>query len=181
MVAGVLPASRIQAVYFQSTSDLEEHVAREYENIRNDTVPLLRISPERFMGPAVEVELLLEALARINETIIEVPSEMVSRLDSLGGALLMLGGLVSHDSEVSLSTLISPLETLQNSVNVAETLKVMQGIADDEKWIALLPPLLEQPEMIAGIGEDLKMLSQLSVPVHLQVTTLWPFCFLWPQ
>ncbi len=86
--AGLLPLAAVTKVHFRSQDELEEHSAREYENVRTDNLDLV-VSPGVFGGGGVAVESVktfLEGLEAVNTT----TADFLDSIDRLNGARTML-------------------------------------------------------------------------------------------
>jgi hypothetical protein len=73
--AGVLPLGAICAIHFRSQEELDEHTAREYENIES-SIPL-EVSPGLFEGGSVSLDELGAFLAELDD----VSSDLGDRLE----------------------------------------------------------------------------------------------------
>lgn len=81
---GVVPMSCVSAIHFRSQGELDEHCAREYENIRSDT-PRLVVTPELFVGGDIPMSAAAEFLGELPRS--ELSAEQLEEEDRVNGAL----------------------------------------------------------------------------------------------
>ena len=152
LVDGVLPATRVDAVHFRSEEELQEHVARMYENVRADAVPL-QVSPKRFRGHRMNVRNMLAALNRTQQATAVLQPDQMARADALGGALLVVAALADRDVRLPLEALRRPLELLHTPTDLPALLeKLDEYPAVDRRIVAAAAAMLtdqEPPELEA--------------------------------
>jgi hypothetical protein len=86
--AGLLTLSAVVRIHFRTQDELEEHRAREYENVRTENVEL-EASPRLFSGEAIGADRLKEFLEAL-EPVDAVTADFLDGLDRLNGARAML-------------------------------------------------------------------------------------------
>lgn len=105
--AGLIPLRHVRRVHFRTQEELDEHSAREYENVRAGEVELV-VSPEVFAGPGLEFDDLRRFLVGL-PPVSEATVELLDDIDRVNGARAMLVALcpARAESVQALGTLIA--------------------------------------------------------------------------